>query len=80
MRNLTSNEMDLVGGGLLEGLLGDIATVQTGDINVANGISVGNGNAIASGNSITASGNLNGNASGNTVNATVNGILGSLGL
>jgi hypothetical protein len=81
MRDLTNNETALVSGaGLLDGLLGDVVTVQTGDINVANGISLANGNSIGSGNKIDVSDNLNGNGSGNSVTATVTGVLQGLGL
>ena len=74
MRDLTTAEMEIVGGGLVD--------ISTGDINAANGVSAANGNSVASGNTVVANDNLSGNASGNSVDvaATVAGILGGLGL
>lgn len=72
MRDLTSIETELVGGGLV--------SVSTGNLNIGNGISALNGNAIASGNDVEISNNGNGNLSGNSVTATVNAILSGLGL
>lgn len=63
MRNLTTSEMELVGGGL--------GNISIGDITAGNGLSAGNGNAIASGNDVTVSGN----GSDNSVSATVDAVV-----
>jgi hypothetical protein len=68
MRDLTSTEMEQVGGGLLD--------ISTGNLNVLNGISALNGNAIASGNKVDVSGNLN----GNDIAASVEAVISALGL
>jgi hypothetical protein len=70
MRELTIQETELVGGGLLD--------ISTGSVNALNNLSLVNDNVILSGNKVSVSDNLSGNSV--DVDATVKAVLGSLGL
>jgi len=70
MRELTLQETEIVGGGLLD--------ISTGSINALNNVSALNNNAILSGNTASVSDNLSGNSV--DVDATVSALLGGLGL